>query len=69
MVGSLPRVQGMQLEGGWALVPDQLLALLVAWISSTPSHSSSGSRHTNLFKLSGAGKASPPCLGCSSKNS
>lgn len=61
MVGSLPKAQGRQLEGSWALVPVQLLALLVAWISPTPSHASSGSRNTNLFKLSGAGKARPPC--------
>lgn len=59
MVGSFPRAQGRQLERSWALVPVQLLVLLVAWISPTPGHSPSGSRNTFIQTIRGTqGQAS-----------
>lgn len=65
MVGSFPRAQGRQLEGSWA--PIQLSCCLY-WCPGYPHPQLfflTGSRNTNLFQLSVAGKARPPSLGCS----
>lgn len=69
VVGSLPRVQGRQLEGSWALVPSPAAGFIGGLDSPHPSHSPSGLKNTNLFKLSGAGKARSPRLGCFSRDS
>lgn len=59
---------GQAAGGSWALVPVQLLALLVAWMSPPPTIPPQA-QETNLFKVSGPGQARPPSLGLCSRNS